>query len=721
WESLGGTILETPECVSWGVNRLDCFARGTDLAMHHRWWDGSQWGGWESLGGVILEAPECVSWGGNRLDCFARGTDLAMHHRWWDGSQWGGWESLGGVILEAPDCVSWGVNRIDCFARGTDLAMHHRWWDGSQWGGWESLGGTILEAPNCVSWGANRLDCFARGTDLAMHHRWWDGSQWGGWESLGGVILEAPNCVSWGGNRLDCFARGTDLAMHHRWWDGSQWGGWESLGGTILEAPNCVSWGLNRLDCFAGGTDLAMYHRWWPCPSCGVATRRNVKTFTEADLNALRHGIEVMQSRPETDPTSWVYQANIHGTFDVPTREAWNSCQHGSWYFLAWHRMYLYYFERILRKASGNPELALPYWDYSDPGDPNARQIPPPYREPADASGNRLFVTDRSSVMNAGGLLPASAVQLFALSRTNFSSPAGSSLSFGGQRSGPGHALGPHSQFESTPHDAVHVNIGGWMGSFELAARDPVFWLHHTNIDRLWEVWLAQGNGRSNPTPGQDDPWLTASFTFFDENGTQVTLTGADILNTVTQLNYRYNDPPEQHKIRGQEKASSQAGQPRLLTEKDTSHLMLKDEPLSVQLKLPEEKREVVKGGLVLHLEDVEIEDLPIGHYEVYVNLPEGEAPNYQSAYYVGNISFFGLSPKSETERAGKPTQGSYAFDLSDVEAKLKNVGRWTGDVKVTFVKTGPEAPPGKQRREMIEKAGKPAKVKIGRIKVTRE
>jgi Repeat of unknown function (DUF346) len=78
------------------------------------------WGGWEDLGGILLEAPNCVTWGANRIDCFARGTDRAMYHRWWDGSTWGGWEDLGGIILEAPNCVSWSVNRIDCFARGTD-------------------------------------------------------------------------------------------------------------------------------------------------------------------------------------------------------------------------------------------------------------------------------------------------------------------------------------------------------------------------------------------------------------------------------------------------------------------------------------------------------------------------------------------------------------------------------------------------------------------------
>lgn len=290
WESLGGVILESPDCVSWGPNRIDCFARGTDQAMWHRWWDGARWGGWDNLGGVIQDKPECISWGPNRLDCFGRGLDGAMHHRWWDGSRWGGWENLGGVILEAPECVAWGSNRIDCFARGTDAAMHHRWWDGTRWGGWESLGGVILEKPECVAWGANRLDCFARGTDRAMYHRWWDGARWGGWESLGGIILEEPECVAWGPNRLDCFARGTDLALHHRWWDGNAWGGWESLGGVILEKPECTSWAANRLDCFVRGTDRAMWHRWWtpgaPIPFQRLSIRRhNTLTFTDAQAD----------------------------------------------------------------------------------------------------------------------------------------------------------------------------------------------------------------------------------------------------------------------------------------------------------------------------------------------------------------------------------------------------------------------------------------------------
>ena len=92
------TAEAKPSCVSWSANRIDCFARGADNAMWHRWWDGAAWGGWESLGGVLTSDVSCTSWAPNRIDCFGRGLDNAMWHKWWDGAAWGGWEDLGGVI-----------------------------------------------------------------------------------------------------------------------------------------------------------------------------------------------------------------------------------------------------------------------------------------------------------------------------------------------------------------------------------------------------------------------------------------------------------------------------------------------------------------------------------------------------------------------------------------------------------------------------------------------
>src|SRR5262249_54222462 len=129
---------------------------------------------------------------------------------------------------------------------------------------------------------------------------------------------------------------------------------------------------------------------------------------------------------------------------------------------------------------------------------------------------------------------------------TNFDSPTGSGLSFGGQRvAAPAHNGSPHGQLESQPHDVIHGQIGGMTGGMNFPsppARGPGFRLHPRDIHRPWKRWLQQG-GRTNPTG--NTVWMNTPFKFFDENGTQVTLKGADILDTVTQLEYRYDDDPD--------------------------------------------------------------------------------------------------------------------------------------------------------------------------------
>jgi hypothetical protein len=97
--------------------------------------------------------------------------------------------------------------------------------------------------------------------------------------------------------------------------------------------------------------------------------------------------------------------AEMRGTVnDTPTTtqemQSWNQCEHGSFYFLSWHRMYLYFFDRILRAASGDPSLVLPYWDWTNP---MQRTLPVPFRQPANSS-NSLFIASpgRPAALNAG-------------------------------------------------------------------------------------------------------------------------------------------------------------------------------------------------------------------------------------------------------------------------------------------------------------------------------
>ena len=258
WEDLGGIITSDPAVSSWAPGRLDCFARGTDNAMWHKWFQGG-WSGWESLGGVITSAPDAVSWGPGRIDCFARGTNNALWHRWFQGG-WSGWENLGGVLTSGPAVCSWGAGRLDVFVRGTDNALWHKWFQGG-WSGWESLGGTLTSDPAAVCWGPGRIDVFVRGTDNALWHKWFQNS-WSGWESLGGVLTSAPAASSWGDHRLDVFVRGGNNALYNKWYAGS-WEGYGNLGGVLTSGPAAVSWDLARIDVFARGTNNHLWHRWY--------------------------------------------------------------------------------------------------------------------------------------------------------------------------------------------------------------------------------------------------------------------------------------------------------------------------------------------------------------------------------------------------------------------------------------------------------------------------
>jgi tyrosinase len=67
------------------------------------------------------------------------------------------------------------------------------------------------------------------------------------------------------------------------------------------------------------------------------------------------------------------------------------------------------------------------------------------------------------------------------------------------------------------------------------AARDPILWLHHRNIDRLWASWNKVG--RSNPT---STTFLNTTFTFADENGQQVVGKVSDVLS-ILRLGYAYS------------------------------------------------------------------------------------------------------------------------------------------------------------------------------------
>ena len=196
FEFMAGLIVGDPAVASWDHDRLDVFVIGTDGALYHKAWNGTAWQpsltGYDNLGkpdnDVNLKfSPAVSSWGHDRLDIFATGTDGALYHKWWDTWFWGPWEFgyefMGGGISHDPAAVSWDHDRLDVFVIGTDAALWHKAWDGKQWSpsltSYEPLSGEIISKPAVASWGRDRLDVFVIGADRALYNKAWDGTSWG--------------------------------------------------------------------------------------------------------------------------------------------------------------------------------------------------------------------------------------------------------------------------------------------------------------------------------------------------------------------------------------------------------------------------------------------------------------------------------------------------------------------------------------------------------------
>jgi tyrosinase len=296
-----------------------------------------------------------------------------------------------------------------------------------------------------------------------------------------------------------------------------------------------------------------------------VRTRKNVATLGQPgdDLDWYAKAVASLQTQPLTSPTGWRYMAAVHGysghrqdPFAVAgealpstadQQQFWNQCQHSTSLFLPWHRGYLGCFEEIIAaavvKLGGPAGWALPYWNYSDPKNPNAAALPAAFLNQTnpDGSPNSLFLQGRNLVQPTDQL-PAGDVSLNALLDGTFEGSAnGGDPGFGGPDTPFNHVGGVAGQLENLPHNVIHDDVGGLMSDPNTAALDPIFWLHHSNIDRLWEVWRHRDPTFTDPT---DPAWLTqVSFSLHDATGEIYTFTPSMMLDTTkVRQGYVYDD-----------------------------------------------------------------------------------------------------------------------------------------------------------------------------------
>jgi len=171
--------------------------------------------------------------------------------------------------------------------------------------------------------------------------------------------------------------------------------------------------------------------------------------------------------------------------------------QHTNDRLLPWHRVFLVELEKKLRAV--HPDVGIPYWDWTQ----TAEQGIPTWLQsvtPVVTTPTRTITVVRAPQTPQSLAVIAANVQAI-LQMTAFNQ-------FGPAING--------------VHGSVHVWVGGTMSNASTAAADPIFWMHHANLDRIWAAWQKspQGSGKNPPLTGADavmDPW---SYTELDTRDT---------------------------------------------------------------------------------------------------------------------------------------------------------------------------------------------------------
>ncbi|MDO6746560.1 tyrosinase family protein [Gilvimarinus sp. 1_MG-2023] len=281
--------------------------------------------------------------------------------------------------------------------------------------------------------------------------------------------------------------------------------------------------------------------------------RKNAATdAAQADIKALNIALKKMKAMSCDEPFSWYYQGATHSIPDeikpnplcpsytqkADLKWAWATCTHKAGseiHFLMWHRLYIAHFEKIVRKLSGKSDFALPYWNYTDPRN---RVMPNAFR----TTDTSLFEESRLPSLNNGESISSdmdSKLNINLLMKNSVFSVFNNNI-------------------DSAPHGAMHNYIGGlyagtkmWnpiyqndnqfglMSHVPSAGFDPIFWLHHSNIDFIWQAWELSPNGtRPSLAELEKAPW---PYQFFDENGKRVEYTIEEAYKTAFNIDYQYD------------------------------------------------------------------------------------------------------------------------------------------------------------------------------------
>ena len=433
----------------------------------------------------------------------------------------------------------------------------------------------------------------------------------------------------------------------------------------------------------------------------------------------LADGFRRMRARNEKDQRSWRWQWYTHFVNGATTKSAeisrmfgttvsdqstlandmWNTCQAHAGQnvnnFLPWHRMFVFYFEQIIRQTTGRIDFTLPYWNYTSFDPAKRGVVPQQFRMSSDPVFSPLYRPNRTTLANSGQPIhlnqPGDAMEIAtAMAKTSYVSVSG--------------VQGFCRAMDSGIHSRIHVLTGTAtnMGAVPYAGQDALFWVHHSNIDRLWASWNR--NGGTNPATIS---WLNTSFVFVDGTGQRVSARIGDFLDA-SLLGYGYDIyvGPDGQEITPASSASLLAATsgPTVGTVAerigDAASVELGERPARTSLRLGAGKPLTAldpsgQRHTYLVVKDLHTWSQPEVLYHLYLT-PRGGGANART--YIGTINFFDAEFHDHGNGAKGDVLGEnfYSFDVTEVLRRLVRSGAKPGALEVTFVPGGRPTPGAK-------------------------
>jgi tyrosinase len=242
------------------------------------------------------------------------------------------------------------------------------------------------------------------------------------------------------------------------------------------------------------------------------------------------------------------------------------------------------------------------------------------------------------------------------------------------------------------------------MGRVPWAANDPIFWLHHCNIDRVWASWNKAGG--KNPT---DQVFLDEQFVFADRNGHRAAVAVKELIDG-TPASYVYDkylerpdgSPPFPPAV------DNRFATMNIVSPPSANGIRLGTGPVRVQLSTSLIPTPAPRKGnafsamvasrlptqrFILRLEDLRAVEQPGIGYDIYLNLAENAQPTRSDLGYAGTVNMFAVVAHRHHagHSASSPVRSARnrSLDVTETVKGLQAAGRNATDPTVTLVPTG--------------------------------